>query len=107
MGTYLGIRRGGRLVAMAGERLHPQGWTEISAVCTDAEHRGQGLASRLVRAVAAGIHARGDRALLHAAATNTGAISVYLGLGFELRRHTSFRLLRAPGVPQTPAEDVA
>lgn len=44
MGTYLGIRRQGQLVAMAGERLHPPGWTEISAVCTDAEHRGQGLA---------------------------------------------------------------
>ncbi len=26
MGTYLGIRRGGPLVAMAGERLHPPGW---------------------------------------------------------------------------------
>ena len=42
MGTYLGVRRGGRLIAMAGERLHPPGWTEISAVCTDAEHRGRG-----------------------------------------------------------------
>ena len=48
MGTYLGVRRGGRLIAMAGERLHPPGWTEISAVCTDAEHRGEGLATRLV-----------------------------------------------------------
>ncbi|WP_278258362.1 GNAT family N-acetyltransferase [Nocardioides convexus] len=83
MGTYLGIRHEGRLVAMAGERVHPQGWTEISAVCTDADFRGRGLASRLVLAVAAGIHARGERALMHAAATNTGAISVYLGLGFE------------------------
>lgn len=31
MGTYLGLRVDGRLVAMAGERLHPPGWTEISA----------------------------------------------------------------------------
>lgn len=97
MGTYLGIRRAGRLVAMAGERVHPEGWTEISAVCTDTPYRGQGLASRLVLAVAAGIRDRGERALMHAAATNTGAISVYLGLGFELRRHTTFRVLRAPG----------
>src|SRR5437588_2041096 len=35
LGTYLGIRRNGALVAMAGERLHPPGFTEISAVCTD------------------------------------------------------------------------
>ncbi|MDQ1032084.1 hypothetical protein QF035_009666 [Streptomyces umbrinus] len=34
LGTYLGIRRNGTLIAMAGERLHPPGWTEISAVCT-------------------------------------------------------------------------
>jgi ribosomal protein S18 acetylase RimI-like enzyme len=83
---------------MAGERLHPEGWTEISAVCTDVDFRGQGLAGRLVRAVAAGIRARGEQALLHAAAENAPAISVYLGLGFRLRRHTSFRLLRTPGV---------
>ncbi|GAA4584688.1 hypothetical protein GCM10023194_25190 [Planotetraspora phitsanulokensis] len=60
LGTYLGIRRHGTLVAMAGERLHPTGWTEISAVCTDAAFRGQGLASRLILAVAASIRPRGD-----------------------------------------------
>jgi hypothetical protein len=42
LGTYLGIRRRGVLAAMAGERLHPPGWTEISAVCTDEAYRGQG-----------------------------------------------------------------
>ena len=46
LGTYLGIRRDGALVAMAGERLHPPGWTEISAICTDEAFRGQGLATR-------------------------------------------------------------
>jgi GNAT superfamily N-acetyltransferase len=61
LGTYLGIRRRGVLVAMAGERLHPPGWTEISAVCTDEAYRGQGLATRLVLAVAAGIRARARR----------------------------------------------
>jgi GNAT superfamily N-acetyltransferase len=49
-GGYLGIRREGALVAMAGERLRPPGFTEISAVCTDAAYRGRGLATRLVRA---------------------------------------------------------
>ncbi|CAM5742575.1 hypothetical protein SALBM311S_11148 [Streptomyces alboniger] len=44
LGTYLGIRERGRLIAMAGERLRPPGWTEISAVCTDPDHRGRGLA---------------------------------------------------------------
>jgi ribosomal protein S18 acetylase RimI-like enzyme len=75
LGPYLGIRRHGKLVAMAGERLHPEGWSEISAVCTDDAWRGQGLATRLIRAVGAqpgarrgavpqrGRHQPGDRAV--------------------------------------------
>lgn len=97
MGRYLGIRRDGVLVAMAGERLHPTGWTEISAVCTDAEVRGQGLASRLVGAVAHGIRARGERPFLHAAGYNTGAIALYEHLGFELRRTSTFAVVQTPG----------
>ena len=96
LGTYLGIRRGGRLVAMAGERLHPPGWTEISAVCTDPEHRRQGLATRLVRAVAAGIYGRGETPFLHTGAANTRAIALYLELGFTLRREVEFAALHAP-----------
>ncbi len=96
LGRYIGIRRGDRLVAMAGERLHPQGWTEISAVAVDDDHRRQGLASRLVLDVAFHIQQRGDRALLHAAASNTGAIAAYERLGFALRRRTRFSSVRAP-----------
>ena len=96
MGDYLGIRRDGVLVAMAGERFHPPGWTEISAVCTDAAVRGQGLGTRLIRAVAAGIRARGEIPFLHAAATNTNAIRLYESLGFVLRRKLTFRAVRVP-----------
>lgn len=98
LGRYIGIRREGKLIAMAGERLHPEGWTEISAVATDPEYRGQGLASRLVLDVAFHIRQRGDRALLHAAASNTGAIAVYERLGFVLRRHTTFSAVRTPAI---------
>jgi ribosomal protein S18 acetylase RimI-like enzyme len=96
MGTYLGIRRGGALVAMAGERVHPPGWTEISAVCTDPAYRGQGMAGRLVRAVAAGIRARGETPFLHASAANTNAIRLYEALGFTVRRQTIFLVARVP-----------
>nr|WP_152626317.1 GNAT family N-acetyltransferase [Streptacidiphilus carbonis] len=96
LGSYLGIRRGGRLVAMAGERLHPPGWTEISAVCTDERYRGQGLATRLVLAVAAGIRERGETPFMHAAAGNTDAIRLYRSLGFRLRRRTQFTGVRVP-----------
>lgn len=99
-GTYLGIRREGRLVAMAGERLHPPGFTEISAVCTDEAWRGHGFASRLSRAVAAVIMARGETPFLHAVAANTNAIRLYEELGFKLRCATVFPRARAPrGTP--------
>ncbi|WP_432840667.1 GNAT family N-acetyltransferase [Dactylosporangium sp. CA-092794] len=96
LGTYLGIRYDGALVAMAGERLHPPGWTEISAVCTDPAFRGRGLATRLVQAVAHGIRARGERPFLHASATNTNAIRLYESIGFELRKRPSFTAVRTP-----------
>jgi ribosomal protein S18 acetylase RimI-like enzyme len=95
LGTYLGIRRGGALVAMAGERMRPPGWTEISAVCTHPAFRGQGLAGRLVRAVAVGIRARGDVPFLHAAADNAAGIRLYERLGFTYRRAILFGALRA------------
>ncbi|MFF1692416.1 GNAT family N-acetyltransferase [Streptomyces sp. NPDC058257] len=96
LGTYLGIRRGGALVAMAGERLRPPGWTEISAVCTDPAHRGEGLATRLILAVADGIRARGETPFLHTSARNTDAIRLYESLGFRLRRRTRFLAARVP-----------
>lgn len=99
LGTYLGIRREGRLVAMAGERLHPPGWTEISAVCTDPGFRGQGLGRRLVLAVAHGIRERGETPMLHAAATNTGAIALYEHLGFRLRERGAIRFAQVPSRP--------
>jgi ribosomal protein S18 acetylase RimI-like enzyme len=96
MGSYRGIRRSGRLVAMAGERLRPGAATEVSAVCTDEQVRGQGLASRLVLAVVLGIQARGELPILHAASSNEGAIRLYRSLGFEVRRQVMFAGMTTP-----------
>jgi ribosomal protein S18 acetylase RimI-like enzyme len=90
LGTYLGIRRQGALVAMAGERMHPEGWTEISAICTDPAVRGQGLASRLTAAVAHGIRQRGETPFLHVAASNENAVRLYETIGFVRRRELTF-----------------
>jgi ribosomal protein S18 acetylase RimI-like enzyme len=96
LGSYLGIRRQGKLLAMAGERMRPPGYTEISAVCTDPDYRGSGLASRLMRAVASGVRARGDIPILHASSTNSTAIRLYERLGFVVRREFDFVGLELP-----------
>ena len=79
--------------------MHPPGWTEISAVCTDPAHQRHGLATRLVQAVAAGIRRRGETPFLHAAASNRTAIRLYESMGFRLRRQMTFALIRTPDRP--------
>lgn len=96
LGAYVGIRDEGALVAMAGERLRPPGWTEISTVCTAPEARGRGHAARLIRALATRIAARNERPFLHVAKTNTPAIALYERLGFKTRGHVTFRGFRVP-----------
>ena len=103
LGGYVGVRRDGHLVAMAGERMHPVGWGEISAVATHPDHRRQGLGEHLVRVVAAGIAARGEVPMLHAAADNTNAVRLYEAMGFSVRRRTRFVAARAPGT--RPADE--
>lgn len=94
IGTYLGIREGGRLAAMAGERLHLTGATEISAVCTHPDFQGKGYARALIAAVAKNILERGETPFLHAWLHNTNAIRVYERLGFRQRRLIHLAVLR-------------
>ena len=96
LGTYLGMRDHGALVAMAGTRMHLPGFTEISAVCTDDEHRGRGLAKVLVGRLVDEILGRARIACLHAVSTNTPAIRLYETLGFTTRKEMDFALLGTP-----------
>jgi len=96
LGKYIGLRDRAGLVAMAGERMIGPRFAEISAVCTDDRARRQGLARRLVRAVAAVIERRGDAPILHVRADNAPAIRVYGALGFEARAVFDVLVLRAP-----------
>ena len=85
LGRFLGVRDGGRLIAMAGERLHVDGFHEISAVCTHPDYRGRGLGAAFMRAVGARMLSEDDTPFLHTYAANTGAIALYRRLGFEVR----------------------
>jgi ribosomal protein S18 acetylase RimI-like enzyme len=99
LGDYVGIRRDSQLIAMAGERLHFDGWTEISAVCTAPAHRGRGMASGLVGALIARIQHRSERAFLHVLTTNTNAICLYEDLGFRVRRPLTISALTPELIP--------
>ena len=94
LGTYLGIRRGGKLVAMAGERLKVPGHTEVSAVCTHPDHTGNGYARVLMMEIMRRIQDRGETPFLHVRADNTRAIDLYKLLGFRERRFGHFAVLR-------------
>ncbi len=85
LGAYVGVRQAGRLMAMAGQRLHLPGWREISAVCTHPDARRQGLGAALTLWVAGHIREQGEEALLHVLATNENAVRLYEALGFEIR----------------------
>jgi len=94
MGRFVGVRIGGRLAAMAGERMRFPGATEVSGVCTHPDFRGRGLARRLSAAVTAAIQQRGEQAFLHAWASNRAAIALYEGLGFVQRAEVEVAVLQ-------------
>lgn len=87
LGTFIGARNGdGTLIAMAGERMRPGGWTEISAICTHPDYRGKGLARACTQQMIDIITGRGERPFLHVLTTNTSAVGLYESMGFATRR---------------------
>jgi predicted GNAT family acetyltransferase len=96
LGSYLGVRTAGQLVAMAGERMRFDGFTEISAVCTHPEHRGRGHSSFLVSVLMHDILQRGETPFLHLFSDNTRAASLYRKLGFSYRRSLAVTALKRP-----------
>ena len=91
LGTYVGIRDGGRLVAMAGERMWVGSFREVSAVCTHPDAQGRGYARMLTGRVVNRMLRAGETPFLHVESKNQRAIDLYLALGFV--RRTEFPLL--------------
>jgi predicted GNAT family acetyltransferase len=94
LGDFVGVKDDDRLMAMAGERMKPTGFTEVSGVCTQPDGRGRGYAAALTRAVVAKILERGEQPFLHVYAHNKAAIAIYEALGFSLRREMTMTVLR-------------
>ena len=97
LGSFIGIRTAGRLVAMVGQRMRLPGAVEISAVCTDEQHRGRGLAAALTALMAARVAATGRTPFLHVMEDNTAAVRAYERAGFRIRATLH------PGAYQAPA----
>ncbi|AUV02062.1 GNAT family N-acetyltransferase [Phytobacter ursingii] len=85
MGKYIGVRRDGCLVAMAGERFRVNGFTEISAVCVNEEYRGQGIASDMINLLRQQISGREETPFLHVRDDSQATITLYKRLGFSTR----------------------
>ena len=97
MGLYIGIRVDGDLIAMAGERLHPGRFCEISAVCTDPAFTKRGYATQLVTYLIARMLERGDTPFLHVVPQNEQAISVYKKMGFVWRTNRQLQTVQFVG----------
>lgn len=93
LGDFVGVRIDGRLAAMAGERMKPDGFTEVSGVCAHPDFRGRGLAGALMRIVTARILARGETPFLHAYAHKPEALALHQAVGFTVRTPITFTVL--------------
>ncbi|MGV7213606.1 GNAT family N-acetyltransferase [Bradyrhizobium sp. UFLA05-112] len=97
LGTFLGIRVGGDLVAMAGERMKPGNFTEMTAICVHPDHRGRGYAQTLLGAIARHIVARGEIPFLHVFSNNASAIALYQRHGMRIHRRLHVTVLQKEG----------
>jgi ribosomal protein S18 acetylase RimI-like enzyme len=97
MGTYYGSYLDGRLVAMGGERLRIDGYSEMSGICTHPGFRGKGLAAGIIWRLAHDHRREGVVSWLHVSAGNRAAIALYDRLGFQqIRRILMNRMSRLP-----------
>lgn len=94
LGRYFGIYEQGRLAAMIGERMGMDTCQEISAVCTDPDFAGRGLARRLLAWLSTDNLARGRLPFLHVSHDNVRAKRIYEQAGYRLRRDIGFWSLR-------------
>ncbi|MEM9434157.1 MAG: GNAT family N-acetyltransferase [Pseudomonadota bacterium] len=105
LGDFIGIRRNGLLVAMAGQRLRLPGFTEISAVCVAPEYRSQGMAAELIGQMSELIRATGDTPFLHTYLDNISAIQLYEHLGFRIRTQMHIAKWQVPTSHQLEAAE--
>jgi ribosomal protein S18 acetylase RimI-like enzyme len=92
MGSYYGVRsESGELIAMGGERLKLEGFSEISAVCTHPSFRGKGLATNIMWELVRQHRREGVVSWLHVGCANQRAAKLYLAMGFQTIRQVTLQ----------------
>jgi ribosomal protein S18 acetylase RimI-like enzyme len=97
LGEYFGYFEGGRLVAMAGERLCAGHLHEVSGICTHPDFQGRGLARRLTLKLVHRQLRRGKTPFLHVMGDNTPARALYANMGFRDHLDTVVRVVTRSG----------
>ena len=93
LGEYYGCFEAGRLIAMAGERMHAGELREVSGVCTHPDFQGRGYARRLMIKVMRRELARGEIPFLHVMSANATARHLYERLGFRVYHEQVVRVV--------------
>ncbi|ULC58540.1 GNAT family N-acetyltransferase [Flaviramulus sp. BrNp1-15] len=90
LGTYYGIFKNGKLIAVTGERFQSKNFIEISAVITHPDHVGKGYAKQLITHTSNEIFKKNKTPYLHVDVNNLGPIALYKKLGFKIRREMEY-----------------
>ncbi|MGW1060110.1 GNAT family N-acetyltransferase [Micromonospora rubida] len=85
-GRYVGVRRDGRLVAVAGVHVYSPVWrvAALGNVTTCPGYRGRGLGAAVVSALCRRLAADVDHVTLNVKVDNVAALRLYDRLGFTL-----------------------
>lgn len=94
LGEYYGVWQEDKLVAIGGERIQLDHFTEISSICTDPDYTGRKYAQHLITHICNTNLSKGNIPFLHVLQSNDRAVRLYEYMGFTQRRLISFWQLK-------------
>ena len=93
LGDYFGYFDGGKLIAMAGERMQAGDLREVSGICTHPDFQGRGYARKLTLKLVRQQMERGKTSYLHVLSHNAGARALYEKMGYRDYLETTVRVI--------------
>jgi GNAT superfamily N-acetyltransferase len=93
LGDYFGYFDGGKLIAMAGERMQAGDLREVSGICTHPDFQGRGYARKLTLKLVRQQMERGKTSYLHVLSHNAAARALYEKMGYRDYLETTVRVI--------------